>query len=414
MAITIVTQPGLTPVSSVYRDITFVVTSNAGTIAKMEAAVRIFNSDTVGSGVDDTVTLILDPDLGTTNQFTFDIGKVCRDALRSYYNNEADSFPTLDSFPAGVESNGSLRLVNVVFTELLDSGGLLIDGATDSTPTLWIMNYVLFLTETTTQFLMNTSSPARFLTRAPQLEPILTTENRFLDAVLAQLVNGIADYDMLSYQLAVERFDTSGGSLGTQRVAINPATPSKRFILGAGVVNLQAGGFTFTGAEGSYEVWVEITAGNARISEKKSYKIVDDCRFQQTRFYWVNRYGGMDAFTFTGEKERFYQVDRQEYEKALPAFVNSAAYKQNRGMKVLENVSSVENTSFSALLSASQRGLMEDLFSSHLVMTESSSGGVKFFQPVIVDGEIIQTVNVDFFQIQIRYRQAHKVLSQRG
>ena len=128
MAITLNSQPTAANIHSPYRPMEIKVTSNAATIAKMKCFIHLDDNATADNA---STPIILDPDFGTTNEFTFDISTYIAGLDSLTYDIQ-----THGTAVSVVTTSNSIKKISCTFTEVLLSGGLLSDGASKSHTTI--------------------------------------------------------------------------------------------------------------------------------------------------------------------------------------------------------------------------------------------------------------------------------------
>ncbi len=133
------------------------------------------------------------------------------------------------------------------------------------------------------------------------------------------------DYD----QIRVEKFDASGGSLGTLLIPVpaflQTATDDNKFIrAGVGTWNInQASPGFIDSAVASYTVVAETTIGTD-ISDTYTFTIDDACRYTTIRLHFLNRRGGFDAFNFTKVADFNSSIQRRSFMNPVGDFDGSS------------------------------------------------------------------------------------------
>ena len=319
MAITINTQPSSNEVKSPYRPLQVKASSNAGTIAKMMCFIHLD-----GSGTADNASnpIILDPDFGTTDEFTFDISGYLKglDTLTSTLQTKSDVVSLNDT------STNSLKSVYVKFTEVLLSGGTLSDGASSSNSnTFYIINGVWQHDQVSTEFtdfnLANTGS-RYFLTNNRSTREISLNDSYYLSFWTTR---SATDY------FRVRRFIGKNGT-GANSDRYRPfALTKNRWDVACGPTNINStfGGWfsdlgvtsasdpTLNDTYGSYEIQLFNNTSGA-ISEAVLFNLDHSgCEDNWTRIKFLNRLGAFEYFTFKGYKDRSLSIRRNYYQNVL-------------------------------------------------------------------------------------------------
>lgn len=319
MAITIDTQPSSNELKSPYRPLQVKASSNDGTVAKMKCFIHLD-----GSGTADNASnpIILDPDFGTTDEFTFDISGYLKglDTLTSTLQTKSDVVSLNDT------STNSLKSVYVKFTEVLLSGGTLSDGATSSASnTFYIINGVWQHDEVSTEFtdfnLANTGS-RYFLTNNRSTREISLNDSYYLSFWTTR---STTDY------FRVRRFTGKNGT-GSNSDRYRPfALTKNRWDVACGPTNINStfGGWfsdlgvtsasdpTLNDTYGSYEIQLFNNTSGA-ISEAVLFNLDHSgCEDNWTRIKFLNRLGAFEYFTFKGYKDRSVSIRRNYYQNVL-------------------------------------------------------------------------------------------------
>jgi len=151
-------------------------------------------------------------------------------------------------------------------------------------------------------FYTQDAASKRFLTHIPNGETIMANEVVQLSFLTTSITNMDARVDLFS----------SAGAL-LQSVAISGSLIQ----LNRGVVNVNTTPLLIlqpTTAE--IEIYLEDTGSN-QMSEKKRFKINKNC-VNPVEFWFLNRKGGMDTYTFTQTTQEGYSIKKETYERGLP------------------------------------------------------------------------------------------------
>jgi hypothetical protein len=319
MAITINTQPSSNELKSPYRPLQVKVSSNAGTIAKMKCFIHL---DGGGTADNASNPIILDPDFGTTDEFTFDISGYLAglDTLTATQQVKSDVVSLNDT------STNSLKSVYVKFTELLDNGTTLSDGASSSNSnTFYVINGVWQYDEVSTEFtdfnLANTGS-RYFLTNNRSTREISLNDSYYLSFWTTR---STTDY------FRVRRFTGKNGT-GSNSDRYRPFSLTKnRWDVACGPTNINStfGGWfsdlgvtsasdpTLNDTYGSYEIQLFNNTSGA-ISEAVLFNLDHSgCEDNWTRIKFLNRLGAFEYFTFKGYRDKSVNIRKNYYNRVL-------------------------------------------------------------------------------------------------
>jgi len=326
MAITITTdRPNADDLLSPRRPLKIRVTSNSGTISKMKCFIHLDGSGTADNA---SSPIILTPDIGTTNEFTFDISSYIDglDTLSSDMQTKGSAVSFID------RDTNSIKSVYCNFTELNLSSGLLVDGdSSTDTPTFYCINGVWDYDQTSgTAYTYNelddykiaTTGNKYFLTNNRNTRTIGVNESEYLSGFTT--ITGTNYYTLVLYSGK----NASGTSTFYQRTLTFDAN---RFDIPTGSANINAttGGWkdvfnvattdpTIDSSVGSYKITLYDAAfGGNQISESVVFNVDHSCSDNHTRIKFLNRLGAFEYFTFKGYRNRSINVRKNYYQSVL-------------------------------------------------------------------------------------------------
>jgi hypothetical protein len=289
MALTIDTQPSTTTIHSCYRPIRYVVTSNLAAIAKCQCEVYI-NGALIK-------TIVHDPDIGYTNQFTFDISGFVRDNI-SLYN------PSTSLLHIAFAQAGTSKYIHCVFNEVVLTGSVYEVSGTDYTSsTAYTFNGILQHEETQDwSNWYDNDSDKLWLTNMPDESLVARGDTIGVPFVMSGTAN---DYLTKLYQYQDETF------LGTSTQAT-----------GAGFTDNKTGWCTIdtsqlNGLSNKIEIELWDNTNTTQLSSARTYRIGKAACEDDKRIWFVNQYGGYEAFSFTGEFVEGLEISTREYKKIL-------------------------------------------------------------------------------------------------
>jgi len=322
MAITIVTKPDSNDLLSPRRPIKITVSSNSGTISKMKCFIHLDGSGTADNA---TSPIILTPDFGTSDTFTFDISSYIDglDTLTNDIQTKSSAISFID------RDTNSLKSVYCNFTELNLSGGLLVDGdSSTDTPTFYCINGVWQYDEVTgsydefNSYKIATTGDKYFLTNNRNTRTIGVNESEYLSGFTT--LTGTLYYALQTY--------SGKNATGSPTTYVRAITANaNRFDLPVGVTNINAttgswvdifGGAssdpTIDSSVGSYKVYLlDGNPGGNIISEQVVYNVDHSCSDNYTRIKFLNRLGAFEYFTFKGYRDRSVGIRKQYYQSIL-------------------------------------------------------------------------------------------------
>ncbi len=361
MAITITQQPTAGDVLSAYRHIVFKCTSDDADIVKIKAEVFV---GTIATGTL-LATHIVDPGIGTS-VFEIDIQGITKN--RVSHTVQSFSGTGILNASAGVAKDLQIR-----FTEVLQSGNLLVDGATLDSNLFSAVNALRQFTESKdlNLFLFDANGD-RFLTNEPntQQRPRLIRETDV--DYLGMLLKDIAYTDPT---LIVETFDSSGSSIQEVQI-IGSFTDRRKIDVAVGPVNLNAASLNFgsqpviDSSVASYKVTVRANTGGNITTAPIYYQLDRKCRPDTMRVSFLNSLGAFDTFFFFGTQIERYRIRQSIYQKVIQDNFTT----KDRGEEVLVSNSWDEFTVFSQLLRPDDKRWLKEFIGSQQVFQDTSDG----------------------------------------
>lgn len=319
--------------NSPYRPIKVRVTSSGlADIKKMKCFINIDDAATDDNA--DT-PILLDPDYGTTNEFTFDLSSYLQglDTLTSNQQTAGSAVSIIDS------SSNSIKKVKVRFKEVyLDSNGLLIDqvySPHNYSDSFYIINGVWQHNEVSSKFdsfEIASSGDKYFLTnyRSSILPKRLKTIGLYESEHLSFFTNlTTVPYFRLTTYAAK---DNSSVANPSYYIALD-AMSSNRIDLPVGVANIHATTGVWLNSSGvsvsdpvidssvgSYKVSLTTGTNTTKISEEYRFNVDhESCTDNWTRIKFLNRLGAYEYFTFKGYRDRSLSIRRNYFNTALDA-----------------------------------------------------------------------------------------------
>jgi hypothetical protein len=332
MAITLVSQPAVLDLT--YKPLLFQVTSDNVAIDSIIVEV-LWDSNRVA-------VKQVQPDLNTTDEFTFDVQEEIKKQL--FFELKAIGSSGV------IEDMSTDKAYKVKVYEVYTSGGLLVTNYDPSdnnnssydfqSSSRYVFNGILTHLEYNswdiTDYRLN-SDTKKFLTDAPLNKTIELGENEFL---------GILYHDgnaNKNFKLEVLTYNSSGSLLNTDYINvpewdvnyIGNIIAGGYLDLSVGTSNLIAAGVSLTNV--SYYT-VQMINDDGDVSEIRRYDIVNSCD-TDTRLHWVNRFGKQDSYTFKGNSTEYLEHKNNLYQK----YLGNTYYSYARGY---DNIQALSNNNF--------------------------------------------------------------------
>lgn len=427
MAVSLVTYPGnlAQDVYSAYEPFVIKVSSNAATIARMRFDIKVTAPLNGSESADEDMVLELDPDLGSSNAFTFDLQdlKFMMSSFKGVNAGGTDMPPITGTYKDG--GYAIINISSIIATEILADAvtGILSDGATLDISAFvgnpyTLLNNIYWQEDAKSlsdYVVLSVPSTKKFLTSAPNNKFIRSDESEWLGVVLARTVGGVAyDNAGIDYQLWITTYDIDNAAIGTYK--INIAVDNRFFQLGVGPVNLN----NATLATGSqpvvnnavvkYEATLyEVSSGNNKLTETRTY-ILDRRGYDTiTRFHFINKFGAIDSFSCIGEIEESVSGNSEQAQRQL---ANSSAVQDRGAVELGIEVNRSFGVNAGALNTTEIRWLRQLVLSQNVFVQEVSRGSENFV-PVIMKKEI-SFVDSDPDKYIFEYAYANNTFGHKG
>ena len=286
----------------------------------------------------------------------------------------------------------SIRDYGVLFTEqYFDENGILSDFDKLPSTEHEVMNATRQHDEAQdmTAYLLQNSTK-KFLTNAPKLE-VFDTEDIQLHFVTFDTVTQVRSW--------VQKYDSAGAAIGAPvQGATTPLTNHR------GMLSLDSSSWD---ANTAYiEVKLTDDLGTTDLSETKRIYIKRNCTSNGRRFYWLNRLGGIDAYTFTANYSEGLQIERETYQR--PKDFNFNVIDRGRGVSVIRAKRSNEITS--EFVSNAVANWLSELFTSPDVFIKENGQLV----PVVLGNKEVSTSSTDMVRLTAQWTYANDLILQNG
>lgn len=262
----------------------------------------------------------------------------------------------------------------------------------------------------------------RFLTYAPRGHGAPSKPQGFYPAEKGRLVvlnSSVSGYASSSkWWIRVEVIDTSTGTefvYGAQARAFTVPANVSSFAIPTGPAELAAFFSTWPTFldfdKYTVQLWYDLS-NNAQspATEKFTFVKLHDCKEVRRRFWWINKLGGLDSYTFTGRESASVKASRRTV--ARPYSTEIAHSFRERMQRV--DPERHFSASTGIIDAQARRWLVEDLFESATVVTDH--GGAVYRSPVIFteDSADAHTTQERPSTLTLKYRIGVDNLSQAG
>lgn len=239
--------------------------------------------------------------------------------------------------------------------------------------------------QTVVRFLLD-GPTKRFLTNAPLSLPKATEEEFQLSFITD---------DAALVHARFERFDLNGASLGFTNSG-DVTIVDKRAIF---AINDDI----FDDIHSKIEVFIA-QEDNTQISEIRTFIRDTNCYRNPIRFHWLNRAGGHDAHTFTGDFRETVKARKTTYRRDLGTTVE----KRERGTTILGTAGRPSFRVFSEFVPTATRQWLEEIYTSPDVFLEEGDDLI----PVEITSRSATIDRAKLIQLRIDWREANDLNTQ--
>ena len=409
MAITLISSPVLGVAQAAYGEkdkMIFKFSSNSADIKSCIVEVLV---DGVRVGA-----LNVQPDLGTTDEFTVVLNEVLQDNLSfKLYTTVLSTYDATDTN----QKDYNIKVYEV--TENPTTGLLETNYDPDDANNT---NYDY--TRTTDGIAFNATFNAigqnnftvydyqldantkKFLNDTPSQKNIELGQSEYLGALW---YDGTASQN---FKVEILTYDSSDALLNTDYINItdwNAGYTGLNFdfyyiTIPVGTSNLIAASVSLTNV--SYYT-IRIVNDGGDVSELKRFNIVDSCD-QDIRIHWENKYGKRDSYTFKGNKQESLTHSSSTFTKAK----NETYSVDDRGISVLQNISNSTFTAYSRSLGRDEYHWLSDMLINKRAWVEIDGD----YLPIVIDdGTFFKTDEKNMpIQFILNYRFANATKGIRG
>lgn len=148
-----------------------------------------------------------------------------------------------------------------------------------------------------------------------------------------------------------------------------------------------------------------LTSGSGSLSETRKFILDQKCFADPKRFWWLNKLGGFDAFTFTGDIQESLRLRQTSYERDLGFTFNV----EDRGETVLGVKANNEFEAFSDFMTRDEADWLQELYTSPIVFVQEGTD----FIPIKVTSTRQRIFDSeDLIQFRIKYKPSNELILQ--
>lgn len=148
-----------------------------------------------------------------------------------------------------------------------------------------------------------------------------------------------------------------------------------------------------------------LTSGSGSLSETRTFILDEKCFANPIRFWWLNKLGGFDAFTFTGDIQESIRSRQTIYERDLGFSFDV----EDRGETVLGVKAENRLQAFSDFMTRDEAEWLQELYTSPQVILQEGSD----FIPIMILSRRQKIFDSDdLIQFKIQYKPANELILQ--
>lgn len=378
-----------------YEKAVYTVTSDDVSVIRCIADVYI-NSTHATNGTY-KISLEKSPDIGTTNQFTFDISSVIQDYLSAYVPKKSSEVST-HSMVADTDSGSGFV---VKFYEVLDNGttfdtSWLPDGAANN----------IYSTNSTRRYFYNGGL---------EHEEEYDLTDFYVNGAFGYLSKGTSTRKIKRGDIAVLsgwRYEASSSVLfkGDYITYTGDTTIATAETSAVGSNSQKFNYFFDTGdvATSIDKVVLRMKSGTANyFTENLTYEIVENCN-DYVGLYWQNSVGGIDYYLFRDAQVKTKVGETETYTKPLVNGFNISDFSQT----VLNKMGQISISCNSEVINRTDANWLSELFTT--ANRAWIYNGTNYIPVIIADGslETINTMDGEY-RVRIELLYSNKINGQR-
>ena len=343
----------------------------------------------------------------TNDQFVFDISNILQEYLGSDLNDLTETSHTVatdlakDFYIQYAEEYDEITdgINNLTLQSFTDDSSNTFTAVNSTVPYVWLNNFSIDsvnynLSDFYSDSIPNTST--RFLTNQPSTIEIGSNESYQLSFIQGTIK--VRD----DLKRRVITYDSTGSVIATTDTTLIISSSSEVVNVSCGTNNL---GAIITAATAKYDV--KIVYGTDVISETLTFSINSDCSKVDRRIEFVNKLGGLDAFTCKGKESKDMDIEKSVFKRTL----NSSRTIPERSYTTVSVDSKEVHTLNTGIISKAERDWLIEMIESpecYIVLS-----GYRI--PIqITDKFGIDKLAEDSFNIQFEYEFAFDRITQRN
>lgn len=343
----------------------------------------------------------------SNDQFVFDISNILQEYLGSDLNDLTETSHTVasdlarDFYVEYAEEYDEITngINNLTLQSFTDDSANTFTAVNSTVPYVWLSNFSIDSVNYNLADFYSTSTPntsTRFLTNQPSKIEIGSNESYQLSFIQGT----IAVRDDLTRRVVT--YDSTGAVIATTDTVLIVSSDSEVVNVSCGTANL---GAIITASTVKYDV--KMVYGTSVISETLTFNINSDCSRIERRIEFVNKLGGLDAFTCKGKESKDMDITKKIFKRAL----NSSRSIPERSVTTVSVDSKEVYALNSGIVSKEERDwLIEMIESPECYMVIDS-----YRIPIqITDKFGIEKLAEDSYNIQFEYEFAFDRITQRN
>jgi len=253
----------------------------------------------------------------SNDQFVFDISNILQEYLGSDLNDLTETSHTVasdlarDFYVEYAEEYDEITngINNLTLQSFTDDSANTFTAVNSTVPYVWLSNFSIDSVNYNLADFYSASTPntsTRFLTNQPSKIEIGSNESYQLSFIQGT----IAVKDDLTRRVIT--YDSNGSVIATTDTVLIASSSSEVVNISCGTANL---GAIITAATIKYDV--KIVYGTSVISETLTFNINSDCSRIERRIEFVNKLGGLDAFTCKGKESKDMDITKKIFKRTL-------------------------------------------------------------------------------------------------
>lgn len=334
--------------------------------------------------------LNVQPDLGTTDEFTVVLNEIVKNNLDfKLYTSVLSTYDTNDTGQKDynikvyevIENPTTLLLETNYDPDDANNSNYDYTRTTDAIAFNATFNAIQQNNFTVYDYQLDANNK-KFLNDTPSVKNIELGQSEYLGALW---YDGTASQN---FKVEILTYNSSDALLNTDYINItdwNTGYTGLNFdfyyiTIPVGTSNLIAASVSLTNV--AYYT-VRIVNDGGDVSELKRFNIVDSCE-QDVRIHWQNKYGKRDSYTFKGNKKESLKHSSSTFTKAK----NETYSVDDRGVSVIQNISNSNFTAYSKTIGREEYHWLSDMLINKRAWVEIDGD---YLPIVIEDGTFFKT-----------------------